>query len=45
MISVTRLVNDLFAAKDKTAYISALADVDLLVLDDLGAEGKTDLSG
>lgn len=42
MVSVTRLVNDMFAAKDKTAYISALADVDLLVLDDLGAEGKTD---
>lgn len=42
MISVTRLINDMFAAKDKTAYISDLANVDLLVLDDLGAEGHTD---
>lgn len=42
MISVTRLINDLFSATDKNSYIDNLINVDLLILDDLGAEGGTD---
>lgn len=41
-LSVTKAINDLFSNEDKSGYIDQLAAVDLLVLDDFGAERKTD---
>lgn len=41
-VSVTRVVNDLFSTDNKSGYIDSLASVDLLVLDDFGAERKSD---
>lgn len=42
VVSVTRVINDLFSTDDKSSYIDSLAAVDLLVLDDFGAERKSD---
>lgn len=41
-ISMTKVVNDIFSAEDKSKYISELVSYDLLILDDFGAERKTD---
>lgn len=41
-VSATRIINDLFGTESKSAYIDSLASVDLLVIDDFGAERKTD---
>ena len=41
-ISMTKVVNDIFSAEDKSRYISELVSYDLLILDDFGAERKTD---
>lgn len=41
-LSVTKAINDLFSTENKSAYIDDLAGVDLLVLDDFGAERRTD---
>ncbi len=41
-LSVTKAVNDLFSTDDKSGYIDELAGVDLLILDDFGAQRRTD---
>ena len=41
-LSVTKAINDIFSATDKSGYIEGLASVDLLVLDDFGTERKTE---
>lgn len=40
--SIPRILNQLFNCEDKNSYISRLANVPLLIIDDLGAERETD---
>lgn len=40
--SIPRILNSLFGVEDKNGYISKLASVPLLIIDDLGAERDTD---
>lgn len=40
--SIPRILNQVFATEDKNAYISELANIPLLIIDDLGAERETD---
>lgn len=40
--SIPRILNNLFGAEDKNKYISRLASIPLLIIDDLGAERETD---
>ncbi len=40
--SIPRILNSLFGVEDKNGYISKLAGVPLLIIDDLGAERDTD---
>lgn len=40
--SIPRILNQLFNTEDKNGYISRLANIPLLVIDDLGAERETD---
>lgn len=40
--SIPRILNQLFNAQDKNAYISRLANIPLLMIDDLGAERETE---
>lgn len=44
VVSTVRLIKDLYSLQDKGKYIDELACVDLLVLDDLGAEQKNEFS-
>lgn len=41
-VSVNRLINDLYSATDKTGYVRELTNADLLIIDDLGAQRKTE---
>jgi len=43
-LSITKAINDLFSTSDKSGYIDELAKVDLLIIDDFGAERKTEYS-
>ena len=44
-MSVTKAINDMYSTDDKSGFIQELAAVDLLILDDFGAQRKTDYSG
>lgn len=41
-MSVNRMINDLFSASDKSGLIRSLVSADLLIIDDLGAQRKTE---
>ena len=43
-VSVAKAVNDMYSTDDKSGFISELASVDLLILDDFGAQRRTDYS-
>lgn len=42
MMNFSGILNDLFAAEDKTEYIRCLMKYDLLIIDDLGAERNSE---
>lgn len=42
VVSAVRIINDLYSADDKSGYIDSLAAVDLLIIDDFGAERKSE---
>lgn len=41
-LSITTALNELYSTSDKAGYISNLASYDLLILDDVGTERRTD---
>lgn len=42
MMNFSEILNDLFAAEDKTEYIRCRMKYDLLIIDDLGAERNSE---